>query len=267
MLGDTRQKLSNINFNFFTRNYRRSDNTFDLAYAIAEPTSQYYGYNYIRKYQYDLTPSGIRGNWDYLASFKTIYSHNDFYENVIIYDETPNKCTRVNGENYEEKTYKLNYPLVNFYGWFVDSLGNDIRHFIKSYDKLDDINEKQGLYDSYLQGETNKLKIRLINTDPDLSSQLIYRYGLYYEYDYNYDDYYYYDTIIDGASESMRQYGNQVGWKEEYENMYSFFFKQKFKGDFEYPDNDYSPGYVSRGNRYAIFPGRYDIELYLDIHH
>lgn len=259
LLGDTRQKLSNINFNFFTRNYRRSDNTFDLAYAIAEPTSQNSSSNYIRKYQYDLTSSGIRGNWDYLASFKTIYSHNDFYENVIIYDETPNKCTRVNGENYEEKTYKLNYPLVNFYGWFVDSLGNDIRNFIKSYDNINDIYMKQYLYKSYLQGETNKLKIRLVNTDPDLSSQLIYRYGLYYEYDHEYN----HGTLIDGARETTRTSWYEEGWKEEYENMYCFFFKQKFRGDFEYPDNDCDPEYVSRGNRYAIFPGKYDIELYL----
>lgn len=261
VLGDTRQKLSNINFNFFTRNYRRSDNTFDLIYATAEPTSQNSSYNYIRKYQYDLTQSGIRGNWDYLASFKTIYSHNDFYENIIIYDETPNKCTRVNSDNYEEKTYKLNYPLVNFYGWFVDSLGNDIRHFVKFYDEnFTDPHMKQYVYRSFLQGESNKLKIRLVNTDPELSSQLIYRYGLYYEYDHGYD----YGTLVDGARETVRSGWYEGGWKEEYENVYSFFFKQKFRGDFEYPDNDCDSSYISRGNRYAIFPGKYDMELYLN---
>ena len=259
----SRQKLGNITFNFSGRDCRKGGDNFNLVYGRSEPTNS--SEKYITNYEYDLNDAGIRCDWDYLASFKTLYSHKGFYEHIKLYDETPKNCTHVDGSNNEEKQYILQYPLVNFYGWFTDSLGNTIRKFIDP-DKIFCDYYGRPVYDNYeigrlfhliMTNEQRKVKVKLVNCDKKLSSTLTYDYALNYYYTYN----------NDGSVNEKQHHRNYYDeypccWNEEYTNMFSFFFKQKFNNDSSFPDNDFDVS-CSRQNRYAIYPGFYNMYVYL----
>lgn len=260
----SRQKLGNITFNFSGRDCRKGGDNFNLVYGRSEPTDS--SEKYITNYEYNLNNAGIRCDWDYLASFKTLYSHKGFYEHIKLYDETPKNCTHVDGSNNEEKQYILQYPLVNFYGWFTDSLGNTIRKFIDPdeifwsdyYGRPSYGNYEIGrLFHLIMTNEQRKVRVKLVNCDEKLSSTLTYDYALNYYYTYNNDG-----SV--NEKQHHRSYYDEYPccWNEEYTNMFSFFFKQKFNNDSSFPDNDFDVS-CSRQNRYAIYPGFYNMYVYL----
>ena len=276
LIENSRQKINNLNFNFNERDVRRKDDTYTLKVAKAEPSDSYYSNHSISTYSYDLSENNIKCDWDYIASFDTVYKHNNYFEYISLYSDSNTKPTHVSKENNETITYELLYPLTNYYGWFIDSKKSDksFTYFMNLDEIKEIILEREGengllntlknyiygdAYTGFCRNETNSLRCRLINKNSILSSDLIYNYSLKYEYRDNESG----GTQIDGC----RRYERPVvdyGWlvpcyKEEYTNFYSFMFKQKFNGDRTPPDDDW--GY-DRGVRNAVVPGMYKMELY-----